>query len=93
MMFALAMARPAVSISDRLEGSHCFEVFEMQENTIIRTNDSLKMGAKFLDEIEVVTYNYCMKFCCQTSMCNTAVWDMEVRVSVSRACHKCDFLT
>jgi len=36
------------------------------------------MGAEFLDEQVLSTFDYCLKWCCDTALCDAAVWDEEV---------------
>ena len=62
-------------VSSNLKGSHCLEAFDYSEKTIVRLNDSVNNGANFLDVDIVDTFELCLKWCCQTDLCNLAVWD------------------
>ena len=66
------------SIVDHYEDSHCVDSFETSDKTIIRTIESKTNGAVFLNNTEVETYERCLRFCCETSMCTVAVWDQQV---------------
>ena len=66
------------SIVDHYEDSHCLDSFETSDKTIIRTIESKNNGAVFLNNTEVETYERCLRFCCETSMCTVAVWDQQV---------------
>ena len=63
---------------DHYEDSHCVDSFETSDKTIIRTIESKTNGAVFLNNTEVETYERCLRFCCETSMCTVAVWDQQV---------------
>ena len=62
-------------MGSNLKGSHCLEAFDYSEKTIVRLNDSVNNGAAFLDVDIVDTFELCLKWCCQTELCNLAVWD------------------
>lgn len=66
------------SIVDHYEDSHCVESFETSDKTIIRTIESKTNGAVFLNNTDVDTYERCLRFCCETTMCTVAVWDQQV---------------
>ena len=66
------------SIVDHYEDSHCVESFETSDKTIIRTIESKTNGAVFLNNTDVETYERCLRFCCETTMCTVAVWDQQV---------------
>jgi hypothetical protein len=67
-----------VAMSNNFEGSHCLGAFDISEKTIIRYDESRERGAKFLNETEIDTFEYCLKYCCDTRLCNLAVWDEKV---------------
>lgn len=60
----------------------CLEKFEVRENTIIRTEVSRGLGAKFLVESDVGNREDCLTYCCQTHLCNVAVFEEKVRDSL-----------
>ncbi|XP_069163404.1 uncharacterized protein [Procambarus clarkii] len=53
----------------------CLEKFEVSESTIIRTQDSRVLGAKFLNESDVGNREDCLTLCCATHLCNVAVFE------------------
>ncbi|XP_071542817.1 uncharacterized protein [Panulirus ornatus] len=53
----------------------CLEKFEVSENTILRTKISQGLGAKFLIESDVGNREDCLTYCCETHMCNVAVFE------------------
>ena len=72
-------------VGSNLKGSHCLEAFDYSEKTIVRLNDSVNNGANFLDVDIVDTFELCLKWCCQTELCNLAVWD-QVREGQDGIC-------
>lgn len=56
----------------------CLEKFEVSESTIIRTQDSRVLGAKFLNESDVGNREDCLTLCCATHLCNVAVFEEKV---------------
>lgn len=64
-----------------LDSSHaCLERFEVSESTIIRAQDSRRMGARFLNESDVGNREDCMALCCRTATCTVAVFEEKVGV-------------
>uniref|UniRef100_T1J182 MANSC domain-containing protein n=1 Tax=Strigamia maritima TaxID=126957 RepID=T1J182_STRMM len=55
--------------------SVCLNDFQVSDTTIIRTQDSRQMGAKYLNETEMPSKEECMKWCCDTYKCNVAVYE------------------
>ncbi|KAK3866445.1 hypothetical protein Pcinc_028022 [Petrolisthes cinctipes] len=53
----------------------CLEKFEVSESTIIRTQDSVMLGAKYLNESDVGNREDCLGLCCATHLCNVAVFE------------------
>ncbi|RWS24020.1 hypothetical protein B4U80_09856, partial [Leptotrombidium deliense] len=49
--------------------------FHIKINTIIRTQDSRNLGAKYLNETELRTNDECIQWCWQTVPCNLAVFE------------------
>ncbi len=59
-----------------LQGSQaCLNSFDYSEKTIIRLDESLANGAKFLDAQVTDTFDICLKWCCEKAPCNLGVWD------------------
>ncbi|XP_042865353.1 rab-3-interacting molecule unc-10-like isoform X2 [Penaeus japonicus] len=53
----------------------CLKKFDVSEKTIIRTQDSQDLGAKFLEESDVGNREDCLSLCCKTPHCNVAVFE------------------
>ena len=76
---------------------------QLEANTIIRTEDSLAMGATFLNETQVSSLTRCLHRCCSYPLCNTAVFDERMDSSEGGSCYlfdcgdpdrlKCQFTT
>lgn len=42
---------------------------------IIKSDESIKLGAKFLDDADVGSKEECLHFCCETDNCNVYVYE------------------
>lgn len=51
------------------------ENFQVNENRIIRTEDSRRMGARYLNETELSSNRDCLLWCWETTSCNVAVFE------------------
>lgn len=60
----------------------CASNFEIHPNKIIRTDESLKLGAKYLLSKDVSSKDECVKLCCEIHGCNVFVIDGKVLVQV-----------
>ena len=90
-----------------MDGKHLYlyytPIFQLEANTIIRTEDSLAMGATFLNETQVSSLTRCLHRCCSYPLCNTAVFDERMESSEGGSCYlfdcgdpdrlKCQFTT
>lgn len=56
----------------------CLDTFKIQEDKIIRTQESLDMGAKYLKELEFNSREECLKFCCDTESCDVFIFEEKV---------------
>ena len=63
---------------------------QLEANTIIRTEDSLAMGATFLNETQVLSLTRCLHRCCSYPLCNTAVFDERMDSSEGGSCYLFD---
>lgn len=54
------------------------ERFDIHSSTIIRTEESKAMGAKFLNDDDVVSADACMKLCCETNECDVFIYEEKV---------------
>ncbi|XP_071454683.1 uncharacterized protein [Hetaerina americana] len=53
----------------------CVDNFDIQEDTIIRTQDSRGMGAKYINETDLSSRDECLKLCCETTSCDVFVFE------------------
>ena len=58
--------------------SVCQDDFLIKEGTIIRTVDSRRRGATFLNNTEVAETSKCLEACCDRAGCNAAIYDQKV---------------
>lgn len=56
----------------------CLDTFNIQEDKIIRTQESLDMGAKYLKEFDFNSKEECSKFCCDTESCDVFIFEEKV---------------
>ncbi|GAB0098372.1 uncharacterized protein DMENIID0001_140940 [Sergentomyia squamirostris] len=57
----------------------CLGRFDVHSDTIIRTKESLKLKAVFLDESEVGSSQECANFCCDTENCDVFIFEEKVK--------------
>ncbi|XP_029720162.2 basic-leucine zipper transcription factor A [Aedes albopictus] len=63
------------SIVKRMDLETCLVRFDVHLNTIIRTEESRSMGAKFLDDADVSSREQCLRLCCETEKCDVFVFE------------------
>ncbi|CAN7944053.1 unnamed protein product [Ixodes pacificus] len=73
--------RPSLEPSGIPDMRSVIESFQINENRIIRTEDSRRMGARYLNETQMGSNRDCLFWCWQTSSCNVAVFEEKVRVT------------
>lgn len=56
----------------------CLANFQLNADTIIRTQDSRIMGAKYINETELPSKDQCLLWCCQVNGCNVIVFEEKV---------------
>lgn len=56
----------------------CAQNFEIHKDKIIRTEESKRMGANYLNGKDVASKDECVKFCCETANCNVFVLEEKV---------------
>ena len=72
--------RKRIGPMEEIRAEHeCLGKFEVSENIIIRTEDSKKQGAKFLNATDLGNRDDCINLCCFTKFCDVAVFDENVR--------------
>ena len=74
----LTRDRPKRAIREHYSDLHCLQKFETSEQTIIRTVESQKNGAVFINVTTVDSFELCLASCCETSLCNVAIFDDQV---------------
>ncbi|KAG0432687.1 hypothetical protein HPB47_020628 [Ixodes persulcatus] len=67
--------RPSLEPSGIPDMRSVIESFQINENRIIRTEDSRRMGARYLNETQMASNRDCLFWCWQTSSCNVAVFE------------------
>ncbi|KAL3268607.1 hypothetical protein HHI36_007713 [Cryptolaemus montrouzieri] len=55
--------------------STCIDNFDIHKDKIIRTQDSQKMGAKYLNAIDLGSREECLRLCCETENCDVFVYE------------------
>uniref|UniRef100_A0A1B0CDC5 MANSC domain-containing protein n=2 Tax=Lutzomyia longipalpis TaxID=7200 RepID=A0A1B0CDC5_LUTLO len=68
------------SVAKRMMDSElCLGRFDVHTDTIIRTKESLKLKAVFLDETEVLNNQECANLCCDTENCDVFIFEEKVK--------------
>lgn len=76
---AVAAIPVAVAAADRPPtGNDCADRFDVHDDKIIRTEDSKKLGAKFVDSVEQRDRFGCLEWCCRTARCDVFVFEEKV---------------
>ena len=75
-------SRTKRSIASNYEDAHCLKNFETKDNAIIKTKESQANGAQYLNETNVATFEFCLRYCCETPLCNVAVYDIQVSIII-----------
>ncbi|XP_045474452.1 uncharacterized protein LOC123680547 isoform X2 [Harmonia axyridis] len=55
--------------------STCIDNFDIHKDNIIRTQDSQKMGAIYLNAIDLGSRQECLRLCCETEKCDVFVYE------------------
>lgn len=66
-----------------LDYTTCLNSFDIHQDKIIRTQDSRAMGAKYINERDVVSREDCLRLCCETMDCDVFVFEEKVSVFVN----------
>lgn len=56
------------------------ERFDIHSSTIIRTEESKAMGAKFLQDDDIGSADACLKLCCETNECDVFIYEEKVNI-------------
>lgn len=62
--------------------SDCANKFDVHDDKIIRTEDSKKLGAKFIDSTEQRDRLECLELCCRTVRCDVFVFEEKVNLEL-----------
>ena len=65
------------AIREHYSDMHCLQKFETSEQTIIRTVESQKNGAVFINVTSMDSFELCLASCCETNLCNVAIFDEQ----------------
>ncbi|XP_049533805.1 protein enabled [Anopheles darlingi] len=63
------------TVAKRMYIETCLARFDVHLNTIIRTEASQSMGARYLDEADVNSREQCLRLCCETENCDVYVFE------------------
>lgn len=64
--------------SQQFASDFCANNFAIYENKIIRTEDSKKLGAKYLTSKDLTSRRECLKLCCLTNMCDVFIFEEKI---------------
>ncbi|XP_027843860.2 uncharacterized protein LOC114124712 [Aphis gossypii] len=73
--FLFIFAMVCTGMAATVDPFGCANRFEVHEDKIIRTEDSKKLGAKFIDSVEQHDRAGCLELCCRTSRCDVFVFE------------------
>lgn len=82
VMYAVVAVAVAIAADP---SDSCSAKFEVHDDKIIRTEDSKKLGAKFIDSAEQHNRVGCLDLCCRTARCDVFVFEEKVN---TRQCDK-----
>lgn len=54
--------------------------FDVKNDMIIKTEESKKLGAKFLESADALTKVECLHLCCETENCDVFVYEEKVKI-------------
>uniref|UniRef100_A0A182NE75 MANSC domain-containing protein n=1 Tax=Anopheles dirus TaxID=7168 RepID=A0A182NE75_9DIPT len=70
-----ALPEGTFPIAKRMNIETCLVRFDVHLNTIIRTEESRSMGARFLDDADLNSREQCLRLCCETENCDVFVFE------------------
>lgn len=56
--------------------------FDVKSDMIIKTEESKKLGAKFLDSADALSKVECLHLCCETENCDVFVYEEKVNIHI-----------
>lgn len=79
LIACVAVLRVAVAAAAATDPvSSCANQFDVHDDKIIRTEDSKKLGAKFIDSTDQRDRVECLQLCCRTARCDVFVFEEKV---------------
>ncbi|XP_035794429.1 uncharacterized protein LOC118467728 [Anopheles albimanus] len=72
---AVSLPLGTFTVAKRMYIETCLARFDVHLNTIIRTEASQSMGARYLDEADVNSREQCLRLCCETENCDVYVFE------------------
>ncbi|XP_055309606.1 uncharacterized protein LOC129573258 [Sitodiplosis mosellana] len=63
------------NIVKRMDIASCLGKFDIKNDMIIKTEESTKLGAKFLESADALTKVECLHLCCETENCDVFVYE------------------
>uniref|UniRef100_A0A182SS67 MANEC domain-containing protein n=1 Tax=Anopheles maculatus TaxID=74869 RepID=A0A182SS67_9DIPT len=70
-----ALPEGTFPVAKRMNIETCLVRFDVHLNTIIRTEESRSMGARFLDDADLNSREQCLRLCCETENCDVFVFE------------------
>uniref|UniRef100_A0A182PMC4 MANSC domain-containing protein n=1 Tax=Anopheles epiroticus TaxID=199890 RepID=A0A182PMC4_9DIPT len=71
----VALPEGTFPVAKRMNIETCLVRFDVHLNTIIRTEESRSMGARFLDDADLNSREQCLRLCCETENCDVFVFE------------------
>uniref|UniRef100_A0A182QVA5 MANSC domain-containing protein n=1 Tax=Anopheles farauti TaxID=69004 RepID=A0A182QVA5_9DIPT len=71
----IALPDGTFPVAKRMNIETCLVRFDVHLNTIIRTEESRSMGARFLDDADLNSREQCLRLCCETENCDVFVFE------------------
>lgn len=62
---------------------HFVAKFDVKNDMIIKTEESKKLGAKFLESADALTKVECLHLCCETENCDVFVYEEKVKYTLN----------
>lgn len=58
----------------------CLESFDIHSDKIIKTQDSIAMGAAYLTSLNADSRSDCLRYCCETDRCDVFIFEEKVLI-------------
>lgn len=66
------------NVAKRMDIELCIDRFDSHADTLIKTKESIGMGAKFIADAELGSHDQCLRLCCETDNCDVFVFEEHV---------------